>query len=100
MTAAAPGQSSPGDADWVAAYEDLRRAATAADGRDRRLPGITVVLRAGVAGWMQTCQSLVGYVPAARRDSAPARMRPDTVRAEVAMLLAQMALSAAGERTT
>jgi hypothetical protein len=87
----------PGDPDWVAAYEELRRAATEADGRARRLPGITVVLRAGVVGWMQTCRGMVGSVPAIRMDGEPARSLPGTIRAEVAALLAQMALAAAGE---
>jgi hypothetical protein len=97
MTAAAPGRSLPGDPDWVAAYEELRRAVTAADGRARRLPGVTVVLRAGVVGWMQTCRSLVRAVPPVGLVGEPARALPDTARAEVAMLLAHMALAAAGE---
>ena len=100
MTAAAPGQSSPGDPDWVAAYEELRRAVTAADGRARRLPGVTVLLRAGVVGWMQTCRSVARSVPAVRLSGEPAGALPDTAHAEVAMLLAHMALAAAGEGGT
>jgi hypothetical protein len=100
MMAATPGRSSPGDPDWVAAYEDLRRAATDWDGRARRMPGVAVVRRAGVMGWMETCRSLVGSVPAVRMDGEPARSLPGAVRAEVTVLLAQMALAAAGEMAT
>lgn len=100
MTATAPAGSAPGAPDWVVAYEELRRAATAADGRARRMPGIAILLRAGVVGWMQTCRSVAGSVLAARMDREPVRALPDTIRVEVAVLLAQMALSAAGEMAT
>ena len=43
---------------------------------------------------MQACRSLAARAPA-RRDSEPPRALPGTVRAEVAMLLAEMALAAA-----
>jgi hypothetical protein len=84
----------------VAAYEELRQAVTEADGRARRLPGVALVLRAGVVGWMQTYRSVGGSAPAVRLDGEAARSLPGTVRAEVAVLLAQMALAAAGEMVT
>jgi hypothetical protein len=99
MSATAPAGSLPGDPDWAVAYEELRRAATAADGRARQ-SGVTVVRRAGVVGWMQTCRSLVGAVPPVRLDGEAVRSLPGTVCAEVAVLLAQMALAAAGESAT
>jgi hypothetical protein len=64
------------------------------------MPGVAVVRRAGVMGWMETCRSLVGSVPAVRMDGEPARSLPGAVRAEVTVLLAQMALAAAGEMAT
>lgn len=86
--------------DWVAAYEDLRRAALEADGRARRVPGVAVVLRAGVVAWMQAGRSVAGVAPSLSPGGDTAGWLPDPVRAEVAVVLAQMALSAATERTT
>lgn len=86
--------------DWVAAYEDLRRAALEATGRARRVPGVAVVLRAGVVAWMQACRSVAGIAPSISPGGDTAGWVPGTVRAEVAVLLAQMALSAATEMTT
>ena len=83
--------------DWVAAYEDLRRAALEGNGPTRRMPGVAVVRRAGVVAWMQACRSVTGVAPSIspRRDTVGEL--PGTIRAEVAVLLAQMALSAATE---
>jgi hypothetical protein len=86
--------------DWVAAYEDLRRAALEADDRARRVPGVAVVRRMGVVAWMQVCRSVAGIVPSISPGGDMAGGLPRTVRAEVAVLLAQMALSAATEITT
>jgi hypothetical protein len=88
------------DQDWVAAYEDLRRAALEADGRARRAPGVAVVLRGGVAAWMQACRSVAGTAPSVSPGGETVGGLPGTVRAEVTVLLAQMALSAATERAT
>jgi hypothetical protein len=78
--------------DWVAAYEALRRAALEADGRARRVPGVAVVRRGGVVAWMLACRRVASIAPAI----SPA----GTIRAEVAVLVAQMALSAATEMAT
>jgi hypothetical protein len=86
--------------DWVAAYEDLRRAALEADGRARRVPGVAVVLRAGVVAWMQACRSVAGVAPSISPGGDTAGWLPGPVRAEMALVLAQMALSAATEMTT
>jgi hypothetical protein len=88
------------DQDWVAAYEALRRAALEADGRARRVPGVAVVQRAGVVAWMQTCRSVAGVAPSISPAGDTAGWLPGTVRAEVAILLAQMALTAAPEMAT
>jgi hypothetical protein len=94
--------SAPGapEQDWVAAYEDLRRAALEADGRARRVPGVALLLRAGVAAWIEACRGVAGPVAAVRPDGETVGSLPGAVRAEVAVLLAQMALSAATEMAT
>jgi hypothetical protein len=86
--------------DWVVAYEDLRRAALEADGRVWRVPGVAVMLRAGLAAWMQACRTVVGLAPIVPPAGAPVGGLPGTVRTEVTVLLAQMALSAATETAT
>jgi hypothetical protein len=102
VTAAAPPmRSAPAsDHDWVAAYEDLRRTALEADGRAGRVPGIAVVLRAGVAAWMQACRTVVGLTPAVPPGGKTMGGLPGPVRAEVAVVLTQMALAAATEMAT
>jgi len=102
VSGSAPSLGAPGtpDPDWVAAYEDLRRAALEADGGARRMPGVAVVLRAGVAAWMQACRNVAGVAPPISPGGDTAGWLPGTIRAEVAVLLAQMALSAATEMAT
>ena len=85
--------------DWAAAYEDLRRAALEGNGPTRRMPGVAVVRRAGVVAWMQACRSVASVAPSISPGDT-AGWLPGTVRAEVAVLLAQMALSAAPEMAT
>jgi hypothetical protein len=80
----------------VAAYEDLRQAALEEpNGHVRRAPGLALLRRAGTAAWMQACQSLAGPVPSIQPSGGMTRALPGTVRAEVTMLLAEMALAAA-----
>jgi hypothetical protein len=86
--------------DWVAAYEKLRRSALAAEGRAWRMPGVAVVLRAGLAAWMQACRTVVGLAPIEPPAIELVGGLPGTVRTEVTVLLAQMALFAATETTT
>jgi hypothetical protein len=93
------GMASP-ESDWVAAYEALRRAALEeADGFRRRTAGATVLLRAGLVAWMQTCRSVASAVPVIP-PSEPVAPLPTIVRTDVAVLLAEMALSAATEMAT
>jgi hypothetical protein len=78
------------------AYEDLRRAALEEpDGHARRAPGLALLLRAGIAAWMQACRSVAGPVLSAQASGETIRALPGTVRAEVTVLLAEMALAAA-----
>jgi hypothetical protein len=80
------------------AYEDLRRAALEEpDGHARRAPGLALLLRAGVAVWMQTCRSVAASGLSAQPRGETARALPGAVRAEVTVLLAEMALAAAAE---
>ena len=82
----------------MTAYEELRRAALEeADGRARRAPGLALLLRAGIAAWMQACRSVAGPVLSAPPSSAAPRALPGAVRAEVTVLLTEMALAAAAE---
>ncbi len=86
--------------DWVTAYEDLRRAALEeSDGHARRAPGLALLRRAGTAAWMQACQRVAGPVRAVAPSGDTTRGLPSPVRAEVTMLLAEMALAAAAEAT-
>jgi hypothetical protein len=80
----------------VTAYEDLRRAALEErDGHARRVPGLALLVRAGIAAWMQACRSVADPILSARLPSSDTpRVLPGTVRAEVTVLLAEMALAA------
>lgn len=79
----------------LSCYEDLRGAAVGADVEAGHGVGLTLFIKHGMASWMQTCAS---FAPSPRREP-PTRqverpsLHPD-VRAEVAMVLAEMALSA------
>ena len=84
----------------MGAYEALRQAALEeADGLVRRATGVAALRRAGVVAWMETCRSVASSVAAVRPGETVAPL-PGTVRAQVAVLLAEMALSAAAERAT
>jgi hypothetical protein len=77
-------------------YEDLRRVAlTGAHGQGRGV-GFALFIRSGMARWMDTCIELFARpatAPPKRHVEEQRRLDPD-VRIEVAMVLAQMALSA------
>lgn len=68
------------------------------DGRARRVPGFALVLRAGVTAWMQACRTVASPVRCASPSDAPMPALPGGVRAEVTVLLAEMALAAAVAR--
>lgn len=67
------------------------------DGLARRAPGFALVLRAGVTAWMQACRSVASPVRSASPSDAAMHALPGGVRAEVTVLLAEMALAAATE---
>lgn len=77
-------------------YEDLRRRALA-PGASSRGAGFALFVHWGMGSWMETCADLPAPPP---RVPTPARVGPapnlpDGLRFEVAVVLAQMALSAA-----
>ncbi len=83
---------------WVTAYEDLRRVALEeSDGHARRVPGLALVLRGGIAAWIQACRRVASPVLSAPPSGETLRALPGAVRAEVTVLLAEMALAAAAE---
>ena len=78
----------------AAGYEELRRAALEHAAGSGRGIGFALFIRSGMAAWMETCTALLipREPPARRPAAAPPPVAPD-VRVEVAMLLAEMALS-------
>lgn len=83
-------------------YEELRQIALAGDGVHGRGTGLALLKRNGMARWMETCIAVFA------RPAAPPLPRlfegqahvPADVRGEVAMVLAQMALSAQSQGAT
>jgi hypothetical protein len=76
-------------------YEELRQIALAGAGVHGRGTGLALLIRNGVARWMQTCIAVLARPaasPLPRQLEGQAHV-PADVRAEVAMVLAQMALS-------
>jgi len=76
----------------VGAYEDLRHSALSGAGRGI---GFALLVRSGVAAWIAACASLARpfEAPPVRRSTAQPLV-PQDFRAEVATLLAEMALAA------
>jgi hypothetical protein len=78
------------------AYEELRRMALeVSTGSGRRAPGLALVVRGGLAAWMQACRSVAGPVRAVRPSGQTTRALPGAIRAEVTVLLTEMVLAAA-----
>jgi hypothetical protein len=79
---------------FTAGYEELRRVALERAAGSGRGIGFALFIRSGMAAWMKTCAALlIPRTPTARRPAVePPPVAPD-VRVEVAMLLAEMALS-------
>ncbi len=81
----------------VAGYEQLRRSALGRVSGAGRGVGFALLVRGGMATWMETCAALPRTPEAAaRRPLAEQPLVPQDFRAEVANLLAEMALSAHG----
>lgn len=83
----------------VASYEDLRRSALGCMAGSGRGIGFGLFLRSGMATWMERCAALIRSPEAvARRSTTEPSLVPQDFGVEVAMLLAEMALSAYGQR--
>jgi hypothetical protein len=84
----------------LSSYEDLRRAAVGPSEGATRGAGLGLFVRSGMASWMHACASLVRPRGAT---SCPAE-QPGTLRYDlrisVAMVLAEMALSADSQGAT
>jgi hypothetical protein len=76
----------------LACYEDLRETAVGHGVGVGRGVGLALFIRRGMAVWMQTCASLVRPRGSTLEQVVPPSLRP--LRGEVAMVLAEMALSA------
>jgi hypothetical protein len=83
-------------------YEELRQIALAGDGVHARGTGLALLIRSGMARWMDTCIAVLARpsAPPPPRQSDGQAHLPADVRAEVAMVLAQMALSAQSQGAT
>ena len=80
----------------MTAYEELRRTALeASNGSVRRAPGLALVVRGGLAAWMQTCWRVAGPRWSALPSREMTPTLPGAIRAEVTVLLTEMALAAA-----
>jgi hypothetical protein len=78
----------------TAGYEELRRAALERAAGSGRGIGFALFIRSGMAAWMETCAALlIPREPTARRLAAEPPPVAPAVRVEVALLLAEMALS-------
>ena len=79
----------------VSSYEELRRFAIDRSDRSSRGVGFTLFMRGGMAAWMSACAPLALQPDASPRLlSAKETCVPADLRTEVAMVLAEMALSA------
>lgn len=80
----------------VAGYEHLRRSALGRLTGSGREVGWGLFIRSGMAAWMERCAALIrpAETVARRPDMGPSTFVPQDFRVEVAMLLAEMALSA------
>lgn len=77
----------------VSAYEELRQVARGAAGQGRGA-GYALFLRSGMAAWMVVCVALAGPIQAPpTRPITAGRLIPANFQIEVAVLLAEMALS-------
>ena len=97
MNATSQSTSAPPEA-LLSSYEDLRRTAVGpADGASCGI-GLGMLIRSGMASWLKTCATFMrpGKPPPLRLEQAQPTLAPD-LRNEVAMVLAEMALSVENE---
>lgn len=79
-------------AEHGACYEALRRHALRRDSRPEARDGLAVLLREGVAGWMQAWSKVPILTERETPEEHPRAPLPDGVSAEVILVLAGMAL--------
>ena len=85
-----------GDSDaLLSSYEELRSEALRRAGCSARGSGLALFIRRGMAAWLTACASLARPLEASRRKPTEVDRVPPDLRTEVAMVLAEMALTAA-----
>jgi hypothetical protein len=78
----------------LSSYEELRRTAADPSVGAGRSAGLGLFLRSGMASWMQTCASLIRPRESPQRPAEQPGTLCSGLRNAVAMVLAEMALSA------
>lgn len=79
----------------LSGYEDLRGEALVEAGGSRRGIGLALFIRRGMAAWIAACAPVARPAqPTPRKPTEEGRL-PQDLRAEVAMILAEMAFTAA-----
>jgi hypothetical protein len=79
----------------LSGYEDLRSVALLRAGRSGRGSGLALFLQRGMAAWITACAPLTHPLEASHRKPTEEDRVPADLRTEVAMVLAEMALTAA-----
>ena len=77
----------------LSSYEQIRGEALRRAGGSSRGSGLALFVRRGMAAWLTACAPLVRPLEVPRRKPTEGRVPPD-LRTEVAMILAEMALTA------
>lgn len=79
----------------LSGYEELRSVALRRAGSSGRGSGLALFLQRGMAAWITACAPLTRPLEAVRRTRTYEDRVPTDLREEVAMVLAEMALTAA-----
>lgn len=79
----------------VSSYEELRGEALRRPGGPGRGSGLALFIRRGMAAWLTACAPVARSLEALSRVPVAQDRVPPDLRTEVAMVLAEMALSAA-----
>ena len=86
----------PGDSSaLLSGYEVIRSEALRRAGCSGRGSGLALFIRRGMAAWLTTCAPLARPLEAPHRKSTEEDRVPPDLRTEVALVLAEMALTAA-----
>lgn len=85
-----------GDSDaLLSGYEEIRSEALRRAGCSGRGSGLAIFVRRGMAAWLTMCAPLARPLEAPHRKPTEEDRVPSDLRSEVAMVLAEMALTAA-----